>query len=75
VFLLGDHLQQDRARDVPLSLLVDDHEVDALDHQPADVREGDVPAFDRVVQRLFGYFLMVRGSLMDRSLTMVVHLP
>src|SRR2546429_6032486 len=59
VFLLGDDLQQDRARDdlqqdrardVPLGLLVDDHEVDALDHQAADVREGDVPAFDRVVQ-------------------------
>src|SRR5205823_4440920 len=37
-------------RDIPLTLLVDDHEVDALDHQAADVREGDVPAFDRVVQ-------------------------
>src|SRR2546429_5824009 len=50
VFLLGDDLQQDRARDVSLSLLVDDHEVDALDHQAADVREGDVAAFDRVIQ-------------------------
>ncbi len=49
MLLLGDHLQQDAARDVPLALLVDHDKVDALDHQAADVGEGDVAALNRVV--------------------------
>src|SRR5207247_498826 len=70
VLLLGDDLQQDRTRDVPLSLLVDDYKVDALDHQAADVREGDVPALDRVVQPPIGILLNSARFAHDRSFTM-----
>src|SRR6267154_77837 len=70
VFLLGNDLQQDRTRDVPLSLLVDDHKVDALDHQPADVCERDVAAFDRIVQPPVRILLNSARFAHDRSLTM-----
>ena len=49
MFLLGDHLQQDAARDVVLRLLVDDDEVDALEYQGPDIVERDVFALNRVV--------------------------
>jgi hypothetical protein len=42
-------LQQNAARDVGIVFLVDDDEFDPLDHQAPDVRQRDVPAFDRVI--------------------------
>ena len=54
MFLFGDHLQQDAARDVGVVLLVDDDEIDPFDDQASDVRQRDVPAFDGVVQPAVG---------------------
>src|SRR4029077_1455668 len=50
VLLLGYDLQQDGAGDIPLGLLVDDHEVHTLKHERPDVVEGYVTTLDRVVQ-------------------------
>ena len=50
MLLLGDHLQQDAARDVLLTLLVNDHELDAFHDQLPYIRQRDVAALDRVVQ-------------------------
>src|SRR5437016_5833426 len=70
MLLLRDHLQQDRAGDVALGLLVDDHEVDPLDHQPADIGERDVPTLYRVVQPPVGILLNYSRFAHRRSLTM-----
>src|SRR5207245_10086615 len=70
MLLLRDHLQQDRAGDVALGLLVDDHEVDPLDHQPADIGERDVPTLYRVVQPPVGILLNYSRFAHRRALTM-----
>src|SRR6185312_16795324 len=46
MLLLGDDLQQNRARDVLLRLLVHDHEINSIDNQPPNVRKRDVPALN-----------------------------
>src|SRR4051812_40806850 len=50
MLLLGDHLQQDAARDVVLRLLVYDDKLDAFEHERANVAERDVLALHRVVE-------------------------
>jgi glutamyl-queuosine tRNA(Asp) synthetase len=68
-------LQQDGPRDVPLALLVDDHEVNALDHQPADVGQCDVAALNCVVQPPVRILLYGARFAHRTSLTMGLHLP
>ena len=50
MLLLGDHLQQDAARDVLLALLVDHHELDAFNDQFPHISQRDVAALNRVVE-------------------------
>ena len=50
LFLFADDLQQDSAGDIFAGLLVDDDEIDFLEHQTPDISQGDVTAFLRVVQ-------------------------
>jgi hypothetical protein len=58
MFLLGDDLQQNAARNVCIVFLVDDDELDPLNDQTSHIRQCDVPAFDGVVEstiRIFFY--------------------
>src|SRR6266403_4405330 len=58
MLLLGNHLQQDTARNVRVVLLVDDDELDPFDDQPPDIDQRYIPAFNRVIEstiRVFFY--------------------
>src|SRR5476649_1433525 len=50
LFLLGDDLQQHRTGDVLLAAFIDDAEVNALEHQPANVVQRDIAALHRIVE-------------------------
>src|SRR5208283_2026951 len=56
MLLLGDDLQQYAARDVRIVLLVHHNEVDSLYDQPSHVPQGDVPAFDGIVEAAIRIF-------------------
>jgi hypothetical protein len=67
MFLFGNHLQQDAARNVGVIFLVDDNEVYSLDDQASYIRQRYIPALDRVVEPavwvLFNHSRIAHGSL------------
>jgi hypothetical protein len=57
MFLFRYDLQQDAARDVGVIFLVDDHEVEVLDHESSDIRQRDISTFHGVVETAIRIFL------------------
>jgi hypothetical protein len=57
MFLFGNHLQQDTARNVGVVFLVDDYEVYSFDDQAPYIRQRYIPALNGVVESSVWIFL------------------